>query len=49
MIEDIDVKLDSDKGFYKSLHEICSVSKGPIILTCSKIPYEFSNKQGVEY
>lgn len=36
LLDDVDIILDADKGFFKTLLEIVSQTKSPIVLTCSK-------------
>jgi chromosomal replication initiation ATPase DnaA len=37
LLDDVDVILDSDKGFFKALLELVAQTKSPIVVTCSKL------------
>lgn len=49
IIEDIDIVLEDDRGFYKALNQLICSSKGAVVMTCSKIPEEWRRKANLFY
>lgn len=48
LLDDVDVVLEPDKGFHKSILELLDKSRNPIIMTCIEAPKMFKNHDNVK-
>ena len=47
-IDDIDIILEPDKGFYKGIESVIGIAKCPIIMTCENIPEVILNNKCIK-